>query len=124
MLRAVLDGRLRPLGLTGPQYIALRLVQASPGVTNAELARELFVTPQTMVRVLRGLTDGGLVVRTPNPHHGRVLEARLTPEGTRLLDRARAVAEAAEMEVLSPLTATQRRQLLTFLLRCTPMPAG
>jgi DNA-binding MarR family transcriptional regulator len=124
VLRAVLEDRLRPLELTAPQYLALRLIQQSPGLTNAELARELFVTPQTTIRVVRRLTQAGLVVRTPDPRHGRLLETRLTTKGIGFLARARRLAEAAETEVLAPLTAGQRSRLLTFLQRCTPTPAS
>ena len=121
VLRAVLEDRLRPLELTAPQYLALRLIQHNPGMTNAELARELFVTPQTTIRVVRRLTLAGLVVRTPDPRHGRLLETRLTPKGITFLGRARRLAEAAETDVLAPLSAGQRSRLLTFLQRCTPI---
>ena len=120
LLRAVLEGRLRPLGLTAPQYLALGLVERSPGLTNAELARELFVTPQTMIRIVRRLTQTGLAVRTPNDRHGRLLELRLTPKGTRLLGRARSVAEATEVDVLAPLTPAEQSRLLALLQRCAP----
>jgi DNA-binding MarR family transcriptional regulator len=119
VFRSVLEERLRPLGLTAAQYLALRLVDHTPGLSNAELARELFVTPQTTIRVLQALTDEGLVFRTPNARHGRLLETYLTPKGTRLLAVARPLAEAAETEVLAALTAAQQDRLLSFLQRCT-----
>jgi DNA-binding MarR family transcriptional regulator len=119
VFRSVLEERLRPLGLTAAQYLALRLVDHTPGLSNAELARELFVTPQTTIRVLQGLTDEGLVFRTPNARHGRLLETHLTPKGTRLLAVARPRAEAAETEVLAALTSAQQDRLLSFLQRCT-----
>lgn len=115
----MLEDRLRPLGLTAAQYLALRLVDNSPGLSNAELARELFVTPQTTIRVVQALTDEGLVSRTPNARHGRLLEIHLTPKGSRLLAEARPLADAAETEVLAALTPAQRDRLLSFLQRCT-----
>jgi DNA-binding MarR family transcriptional regulator len=122
VFRAELEDRLRPLGLTAAQYLALRLVDHSPGLSNAELARELFVTPQTMIRVVQALTDEELVFRTPNARHGRLLETRLTPKGARLLARARPLAEEAETAVLAPLTPAQQDRLLGFLQRCTSVP--
>lgn len=118
VFRGVLEDGLRPLGLTATQYLALRLVQHVPGLTNAELARELLVTPQTMIRVVGGLTGRGLIERAPNPRHGRLLETRLTPAGTRLLERAVPLADAAELRVLAPLTQGQRARLLASLRRC------
>ncbi|MGH2690518.1 MAG: MarR family winged helix-turn-helix transcriptional regulator [Actinomycetota bacterium] len=119
LYRSVLEDRLRPLGLTAAQYLALRLVDHTPGLSNAELARELFVTPQTTIRVVQALTDEGLVFRTPNARHGRLLETHLTPEGSRVLAGARPLADAAESEVLAALTPAQRERLLGFLRRCT-----
>jgi DNA-binding MarR family transcriptional regulator len=119
LYRSVLEDRLRPVGLTAAQYLALQLVGHSPGLSNAELARELFVTPQTTIRVVQALTEGRLVSRTPNARHGRLLETRLTPAGSRLLAEARPLADAAETVVLAALTPGQRDRLLSSLQRCT-----
>ncbi|MGH2720477.1 MAG: MarR family winged helix-turn-helix transcriptional regulator [Actinomycetota bacterium] len=119
LFRSVLEDRLRPVGLTAAQYLALGLVDHSPGLSNAELARELFVTPQTTIRVVQALTDEGLVSRTPNARHGRLLETYLTPKGSRVLAGATPLADAAETEVLAALTPGQRDRLLRSLQRCT-----
>jgi DNA-binding MarR family transcriptional regulator len=51
---------LEPLDLAFPQYICLRMLSHSPGLSNAELARGANVSRQAMNLVLRGLQERGL----------------------------------------------------------------
>ena len=60
-LRAHLDAELRTIGLTTPQYSALAGLERSESLSNAELARQAFVTPQTMQAIVVGLERDGLV---------------------------------------------------------------
>ena len=77
-LRLGMDGALREVGLTTPQYAALTVVEGEEGVSGALLARRCFVTPQTMNGVVVNLEKAGLLERRPHPEHGRVLRAYLT----------------------------------------------
>ena len=52
-----------------------------PGRSNAELARDVNVSPQAMNMVVRGLQDRGLVARPAAVSSGRSLPAELTREG-------------------------------------------
>lgn len=74
----------------------LATVAADPGVSSAGLARAAFVTAQTMQGILSALERGGLLKRTPHPHHGRVLATTMTAQGTALLSQARARVEKIE----------------------------
>jgi len=51
----------------------------TPGLLNAELARQSFMTPQSMIEALSLLEAAGLIARRPTPSGGRVLQAVLTP---------------------------------------------
>jgi len=62
-LRGAMDGALATLDLTTPQYAALSELAKEQGLSNAELARRCFVTPQTMHRILGGLERDALVIR-------------------------------------------------------------
>ncbi|MCB0010217.1 MAG: MarR family transcriptional regulator, partial [Anaerolineales bacterium] len=66
-LRLTIDNALAALGLTLPQYIALVHIQNEAGISNAELARRAFVTPQTMHRVVTGLAERGLLAIESHP---------------------------------------------------------
>jgi DNA-binding MarR family transcriptional regulator len=106
---------LEPLELTFPQYICMRILSHSPGRSNAELARDVMVSPQAMNIVVRGLQDRGLVTRPVSVASGRSLPAELTGEGKALLKRTDAGIRAAEQRVLAPLDEPDRRDLRRIL---------
>src|SRR5436305_7808749 len=101
--RAAFDQVLQPHGLTLRQVGVLAALKRSPGLSNAELARRFFMTPQSMVELLRGLEAAGLVTRRPHPAGGRVLQAELTPAGTAALQAGRSVMDDTEARLLGDL---------------------
>jgi DNA-binding MarR family transcriptional regulator len=106
---------LEPLELTFPQYICMRLLSHSPGRSNADLARDVMVSPQAMNMVVRGLQDRGLVSRPSSVASGRSRPAELTREGVALLKRTDAGVRASEQRVLAPLDEQDRRDLKRIL---------
>jgi DNA-binding MarR family transcriptional regulator len=106
---------LEPLGLPFPQYICMRILSLYPGSSNAELARDVMVSPQAMNMVVRSLQDRGLVTRPATVAAGRSLPAELTQEGKALLKRTEAGIRAAEDRVLAPLSERDQRELRRIL---------
>ena len=107
---------LDPLKLAFPQYICLRVLSKYPGRSNAELARDLDVSPQAMNMVLRGLEERGLVTRPATVPSGRSLPAHLTREGAELLKRTDAGVRAADRKLMANLSADQRREFKHILV--------
>ena len=106
---------LDPLELAFPQYLCMRILSKAPGRSNAELARELSVSPQAMNIVLRGLQGRGLVARPTSVASGRTLPAELTRDGLALLKRTDAGVRAAERRVLGRLSDDDRDALKRIL---------
>lgn len=106
---------LEPLGLSFPQYLCMRLLSHSPGRSNAELARDVNVSPQAMNMVLRGLQERGLVGRPATVAAGRSLPAELTRDGTALLHRIDAGVREAERRVLAPLSEQDQHEFRRLL---------
>ena len=99
-LRIAMDEALRPLSLTTPQYSVMSALEVEPGLSNARLARIAFVTPQTMHGLLILLERDNLVIRDPDPSHGRILRTRLTEAGVERLKAAHvAIADVEQMMV-------------------------
>lgn len=115
VLRPEVSAALGPLGLTLPEFVCLRLLSISPGLSSAELSRHTNVTPQAMNSVLRKLEDVGAVARPASVSSGRALPATLTGQGRVLLKRAEAAVRAADARILSKLTETQRREFKRML---------
>ncbi|HWO64077.1 MAG TPA: MarR family transcriptional regulator [Umezawaea sp.] len=117
-LRTAMDAALQPLELTVPQYSCLEVLSQRPGLSNAELARAVFVTRQSMNLVLRGLQDRGLVTRPTTAPHGRALPTSLTPDGAELLRAASTAVRAVEKRMLAPFSAARQDRLLHDLAAC------
>jgi DNA-binding MarR family transcriptional regulator len=117
-LRTEMDRSLNFHGLTTPQYVVLSALESYPGISSAELARRSFVTPQTMFRIVAGLTQRGLVRRKELPSHGRKLPADLTPMGLRTVRACHGRATEVEHRMLAPLSTDQRRTLARLLQEC------
>ena len=106
---------LDPLDLTFTQYLCMRLLSQAPGRSNADLARDLFVSPQAMNMTVRGLQDRGLVTRPSTVASGRSLPTELTREGVALLARTDDGVRQAEQRVLMPLSDRDQRHLRRLL---------
>ena len=118
-LRLSMDGTLKGLGVTTPQYAALSVLAEEPGLSNAALARRSFVTPQTMNQILVRLEEAGLVERRAHPEHGRVLQAYLTEEGERLRRKCAERVDVIERLMVSGLSNEEGSDLLGLLQRCS-----
>lgn len=113
-----MDEVLRPMGLTVPQYACLELISQKPGLSNADLARDAFVSRQSMNLVLRGLQDRGLVERPSTVERGRSRPTCLTAAGKELVQRAGVAVAGVEERMAHGLDEGQRRALLAVLNRC------
>jgi DNA-binding MarR family transcriptional regulator len=113
-----MDEALSANGLNTAQFAALFALQREPGLSNADLARRAFVTPQTMIRIVEGLESRGLIVRTPHLTHGRVLETSLSPSGKKLVSVCSQGVIDVEARMLRLLSAREQSQLFELLNRC------
>ena len=104
--------------LTVTQFAVLTGLDEEPGLSNADLARRAFVTPQSMHAVLQELERLQFVVRHPHPHHQRVLQAELTDAGRRTLNVANNSVNTVEEQMLSKLSDSARLKLASALSSC------
>ncbi|MBV9546292.1 MAG: MarR family transcriptional regulator [Chloroflexi bacterium] len=93
------------------------MLQQTHGLSNAELARNRNITPQTMNVILGRLEAAGLLVRKPHPEHGRILLAELTPTGESVVEQGLSRAAGVEACVSDALDSTERARLLQLLNR-------
>lgn len=117
-VRARLDEILRPAGLTALQYTALTVLERHPDLTSAQLARNSFVTAQTMADMVVILCERGLIDRHRDRADRRRLVLALTAQGRKLLKAYRGAVADLEAEMLAPLTQRQAAQLRTSLSAC------
>jgi DNA-binding MarR family transcriptional regulator len=107
-IRAIMDDRLRPRGLTTLQYTALSVLRRRSDLSSAQLARRSFVRPQTMHQMILSLEARDLIQRRRDPHNRRVLLIRLTEVGQELLDECEPAVREIEAEMLGAMPREQR----------------
>jgi DNA-binding MarR family transcriptional regulator len=105
-------------GLTVTQFAVLTALDEEPGLSNADLARRAFVTPQSMHVVLHELERLQFVVRRPHPQNQRVLQAALTASGRRTLKSAAKAIDAVEEQMLRKLSKPAKSRLASALSSC------
>jgi DNA-binding MarR family transcriptional regulator len=104
--------------LTVTQFAVLTALDEEPGLSNADLARRAFVTPQSMHAVLQELERLQFVMRRPHPQHQRVLQAELTEAGRRTLKSANYSVNAVEEQMLRKHSDPERSRLSSALSSC------
>lgn len=117
-VRAAITERVTPHGLTTLQYTTLSVLHRhGEPLSNAQLARRAYMTPQSMSEVIDALEQKGLIRRNPHPSHGRLLPAALTPKGRRVLSACDDAVDELERTMLAGLRETERAAFLDTIKR-------
>ncbi|GAA2492591.1 MarR family winged helix-turn-helix transcriptional regulator [Streptomyces longisporus] len=111
VVRSHLDELVKPSGITALQYTALTVLERHDGLSAAQLARDSFVTAQSIADLVRSLESRGLVRRERNPRNRRELLILLTDAGRELLEQVAAPVRELEERMVRDLTAHQTEQL-------------
>ena len=115
--RLRLERAFAAYGVTVPQFSVLTMLNAYPGISNADVARLSLLTPQTVSVIVGNLERAGWLARTPHAVHGRIRHLDLTDLGRAQLARCRARAGALERRIVDGLSAADERLLRRWLVR-------
>ncbi len=111
-------------GVSTAQIGVLRQLANEPGLSGAELARRLLITPQGVQLALKALEQRKLVERKPDPQHARILKAYLTDEGRDVAAAVVGDAVAAHEAVFGVLSPDEQRTLRELLARVVEKGTG
>ena len=114
-LRKRMDKTLSTIGLTTPQYAVLSQLRESPGLSNAELARKSFVTPQTMNLIIKNLEERKLVVRIASSSHGKIIKTEVTNNGSDLIEKGNKLIFEVEEIIFGKLSQDESMKLQKIL---------
>lgn len=116
-IRKAINERVKKHGLTTLQYTTLSVLGTGGQLSNAQLARRAYMTPQSMSEVLDALEAKSLIERQPHPQHRRVHPAALTAQGRKVLASCDRAVDELEEEMLAGLGAREvaalRRSLVS-----------
>jgi len=111
-------------GVTTAQIGLMRQLANEPGLSGAELARRLLISPQGVQLALTALEKRKLVERKQDPQHGRILQAYLTDQGRAVTNAVLADALAAHERVFGVLTDEEQEILHDLLARVVEQGTG
>jgi len=111
-------------GVTTAQIGLMRQLANEPGLSGAELARRLLITPQGAQLALTALERRGLVERKQDPQHGRIMQAYLTDQGRAVTSAVLTDALAAHESVFGVLTGDEQQLLHDLLARVVEQGTG
>lgn len=117
-VRRHIEEALEPVDLTVPQFTALSVLVRRAGLSNAQLARRAYITPQSMNEVILQLERKGLLKREPDSAHRRILRATVTPKGRKLIVRCETAVAEMEERMLEALDDDRRDQIIHDLAAC------
>ena len=117
LMRTVFDRRVRRLGLTRAQWLALTRLHRRPGASQSELADMMEVEKATVGRLIERLEAKGWVERRAQAGDRRINRVYLTAEAERVHDRIWRIAEATVEDALADLSQRESAQLLKLLGR-------
>ncbi|MBB4302502.1 DNA-binding MarR family transcriptional regulator [Rhodobium orientis] len=106
---------LGDLEVTPPQFSVMTMIAAYPGLSNADIARLTFLTPQTVSVIIGNLVKAEIVTRRPHAVHGRIQQLVLTDSGRTLLTAAKRRVNAVEKELTDGVGADEEQRLRQWL---------
>jgi len=120
--RARMDEALAEFAVTPPQFAAMTMIDAYPGLSSADLARLSLLTPATIAAIVANLKRAGLATARPHPVHGRILQLAPTAKGKALLTRCKLRVYALEAELTRELSKDEEQTVRRWLARLAGGP--
>jgi DNA-binding MarR family transcriptional regulator len=119
---AIAGNRLVAEGLSGVamrrhHYALLAALDEAGPASQADLGRRIMVDRSDMVATVNELGEQGLVERAPDPTDRRRNVVTITPTGRKRLRELDRLVAGAQDELLAPLPARERAQLIRLLTR-------
>jgi DNA-binding MarR family transcriptional regulator len=108
---------LTPLDIHARDLGVLLMIDRSGPASQQQIAERLGVDPTTLVALIDALEAKGILARRPDADDRRRNVVELTAAGRRALGRATAASDAAEADLLAPLSAAEGEQLRDLLAR-------
>ena len=115
--RRAINDRVSAYGLTVLQFTTLSVLGRRGELSNAQLARRAYMSPQAMSEVIEALESKGLIKRLQHPNHRRVYPATLTPKGKRVLAACEQLVDELEAEMLGDLSPAEQSRLRNGLIK-------
>jgi MarR family transcriptional regulator for hemolysin len=115
LLRTVFARRVREVGLTRAQWLALTRIHRRPGVSQSELADMMEIEKAPAGRIVDRLEEKNWVERRPEPSDRRVNRIYLTELGARVHAAIAPLADTTVRDALAGLTPAEQARLVALM---------
>jgi DNA-binding MarR family transcriptional regulator len=109
--------RLAEVGASGYEYRVLSTLQAVGETTQAELGRIALLDRRDVTVTVRALIESGAIARRRSAHDARAQAVSLTRVGRQRYAQLNRLMQAAQEDVLGPISEPSRGRLLDDLAR-------
>jgi DNA-binding MarR family transcriptional regulator len=116
-MRSVVAGALAEYGLSVAQYASLLLLEETPGMSVADVARHVSSSRQSATEMLGGLERAGLIERRQHPSDRRAQQIFVTLAGRERLRTAGPAVKEVESQLEEGFSAHDRAAVRTWLRR-------
>ncbi|HAS14355.1 MULTISPECIES: MarR family transcriptional regulator [Idiomarina] len=108
-------------GLTGPQLLILREINAANGITASKVAQNINLSPATVSNVIERLEHRNLIHRHRSEQDKRRVSLYLTEQGLNLLEKAPQPLQEDFIEKFQALDEWEQSLLLSSMQRIANM---
>ncbi len=116
--RALIDHRLKPLGLTQTHWVTLHNIhQLPPEQSQIQLAKAIGIEQPSLVRTLDQLEEKGLISRQTCANDRRAKRIGLTERATPIITEMENVIDKTRGEILSGISAEELSLLVNLISR-------
>ena len=115
LMRTVFDRRVKTLGLTRPQWLALTRLKRKPGASQSELADLMEIEKAPAGKIVDRMQEKGWLERRPDRFDRRINRIYLTERGERVHAAIFPVAEATVNDALADLSPADRERLTALM---------
>ncbi len=120
----VLADAFTQAGARGYHYRLLAGLEQHGPTSQADLGRSTGIDRSDVVAALNELAEGGYLRRTADTSDRRRNVITMTPRGVRRLAELEPIVAQAQLNVLAPLSRSERAQFLTLLRKLTAPTQG
>jgi DNA-binding MarR family transcriptional regulator len=103
--------------ISPPQFGALILIEANPGISQSAIAAALRFDRSTLVQIIDRLEERKYVVREVSAHDRRSHALKLTSDGQTALADIKALVTTHEEHMMRGLSIDEQRTLIALLAR-------
>ena len=116
--RALIDDRLKPLGLTQTHWVTLHNINMlPPEQSQIQLAKAIGIEQPSLVRTLDQLEEKKLITRQTCASDRRAKRIKLTEEAAPIINEMESVIDSTRKEILSGMSSSEIEQLGGMLSR-------